>query len=50
MIPQARKKRLDGSQQHDGVVVLMVEVFPRAGLRQAKQEEEKEDMVQQPYD
>ena len=29
-------------QQHDGVVVKMVEVFPRKGLRQAVYERERE--------
>ena len=41
LIPQARRKRLDGSQQHDGMVVMMLEVFPRAGLRQATCEGER---------
>ena len=36
---------LDGSQQHDGVVVMMVEVFPRAGLHQATREREREEEV-----
>ena len=43
MIPQARKKWLVRSQQHDGVVVEMVEVFPWTGLRQAVYERERRE-------
>ena len=38
LIPQELEKRLARIQQHDGVVV---EVFPRAGRRQATQERER---------
>ena len=41
LIPQELEKRLARIQQHDGVVVEMVEVFPRAGRRQATQERER---------
>ena len=43
LIPQARRKWLVRSQQHDGAVVEMVEVFPRTGLRQAVYERERRE-------